>query len=101
MIKLSFLFPSNNQIMNFKVDRKNIYYTDNFWKNWLRIIPKDKEFIRKVIASRNKIPTQIITMFNLTKEDKMEYENAKTEKELAEIIIKDCKAKGLRLIWRR
>ena len=71
---------------------------DNVWKSWLRIIPKDENFIRKVIKSRNKIPKQLITMFNLSEKDKKEYENAQTEEELAKIITKDCLAKGLRLI---
>lgn len=84
--------------MNFMVKEKEIYYTDKIWKNWLRIIPRDEEFMKKIIASRNKVPKQILTMFNLSEEDKKEYENAKDEDELAEIIIKDCKLKGLKLI---
>jgi len=98
MIKLSFLLPSNNKIMNFKIEGRDIYYVDNVWKNWLRIIPKDEKFVRKIIESRNKIPKEILTMFNLSEKDKKEYEGAKTEEELAKIITKDCLAKGLRLI---
>ena len=84
--------------MHFKVIGKEIYYSDKVWINFLRIIPKDENFIRKIIASRNKIPKWFIEKFNLTDEDKKEYDSCNTEQELAEKIIADCKKKGVILV---
>ena len=79
------------EIMFFEVKDKNIYYSDRIWKNWIRCIPKDEEFIRKIIQSRNKIPRKLITMFNLSGKQQEEYNSAQNDEALTEIIIKDCK----------
>jgi hypothetical protein len=87
--------------MKFKVVNRDIFYTDRKWEgNMIRCIPKDENFIRKVIMSRNKLPKVLIDMFNLSKEEKAEYESAKTEKELADNIVRDCKRKGAILVSR-
>lgn len=99
MIKLTFLI--NREVFHFKIDNRMIYYTDkNYHNNFIQCIPKDMEFIRKIIASRNKIPRSLINMFNLTKKDQEEYDNAKTDEELSFIIQKDIKIKipGSRLL---
>lgn len=96
MIKLSFMFQT--QILNFKIDGRNVYYTDKVWKDWLRIIPRDENFIRKIRESRNKIPSWFIEKFTLSEQDRKEYEEAKTEEELADRIIIDCNKKGLVLL---
>jgi len=96
MIKLSFLY--GREVMNFRVENKNIYYSDRIWKNEIRCIPKDKEFIRKIRESRNKFPSKLLNMFNLSRKALEEYNNAASDKELAEIIIKDCLKKGLKLV---
>lgn len=98
MIKLTFTI--NKEVMNFIVTDRNIWYKDRVWKGGVRCIPRDEEFIKKIIASRNKIPYKLISMFNLSKENQEEYNKAKDDDALAEIIIKDCKSKGLVLLSR-
>lgn len=93
MIALSFMH--NKEILNFAVNGREIYYKDRVWKTGLRCIPPDENFIRTIRLSRNKIPAQLISMFNLSEKDKEEYEACKTEEELAERIRFDCKSKGL------
>lgn len=100
MIKLIFKTPTN-AFMNFMIRQKEIFYTDRIWKSWIRCIPKDDKFELIVRNSRNKLPPQLVTMFNLTEQDKAEYEAAKNEFELADIIIRDCKLKALMLIDRK
>lgn len=93
MIALSFMIQ--REVMHFFVKDRQIFYTDRLYKNNLiRCIPKDENFMRAIINSRNKLPRQLIDMFNLSKKDKAEYDNAKTDEELADIIIRDCKNKG-------
>jgi len=99
MILLSFLF--NRELMNFKVIGKELYYCDRIFKSWIRCIPRDDDFIKKVKLSRNRLPSQLITMFNLSKKDKAEYDECKTEEDVAERVISDCVKKGVKLISKR
>lgn len=96
MIKLSFL--KGREVMNFRVEKRSIYYNDRIWINEIRCIPKDKDFIKKIRESRNRLPAKLINMFNLSEKAQKEYDSAKTDEELAKIIIKDCKEKGLLLV---
>lgn len=91
-IKLVFSF--NREIMQFIILNKEIYYTDRVWQNWIRILPKDPALVRKLIMSRNRLPKHIINMFNLTWREVEEYNRAKDDEELAEIVINDAKKKG-------
>lgn len=97
MIRLT--FSKDREIMRFVVRDKEIFYGDRVWTEMIRLIPKDEHFIRKVIASRNVIPNQLIQMFTLSKVEQAEYDEAKNkedpERALSDNIIKDCKAKGL------
>lgn len=86
--------------MNFQVVGTEIFYYDRIFKNGLRCIPKDEKFFLKIQQSRNKFPSSLITMFNLSKEEQQEYDETapKGEEALAEVIIKDCNRKGLILL---
>lgn len=98
-IKLTFLMQTN--LMMFVVDKQEVWYSDaKVFKKALRIIPRDEEFHKKLMLSRNKIP-DFVDKFKLSAEDEKEYEaNKDSEEKLADIIVKDCKAQGLVLIKR-
>lgn len=98
MIKLVFL--NNREVMNFEVVDRNIFYYDRYWIKKIRCIPKDEEFIKKIICSRNKFPTQLLSMFNITEKAQKEYDEAKDDEALADIIVFDCQKKGLTLLKR-
>jgi len=91
-IKIAFIM--SRETFRIEVKDKEIWYSDRKWDKAIRLIPKDKDFIKKIITSRNAIPSIIKEMFTLTKKEVEEYEQAKTERELADICIKDCKLKG-------
>lgn len=91
-IKLIFSF--NREVMQFILLNKEIYYTDRVWKNWIRVVPKDQNLVKRITMSRNKIPKQLLTMFTLTQKEKEEYESAKDDAELAQIVIRDARNKG-------
>ena len=99
MIRISFIY--NREILNFAVQDKIIKYSDRKWIKWIQCIPKDKDFMRKITFSRGRLPTFLIKMFELTKKEQEEYENAKTDEELSEVIIKDAKIKGCRLLYKK
>lgn len=92
MIRLAFNY--NREPMNFIIKDREIYYTDRKWGSWVRCIPPPVNFIKTVSLSRNRIPTYLINLFKITPEEMKEYEEAKTEQALADIIIKDAKSKG-------
>lgn len=98
MIKLTFII--NREVMRFIVEDKVIKYTDRKWKDWIQCVPYDPELEKKVLTSRNKYPNTILQFFNLSEKDWEEYNNAKTEEELANIIIRDAKMKGCKLLRR-
>jgi hypothetical protein len=96
MIKLS--FSHNREILHFAVRKREIWYRDRIWANGIRCIPKDEEFVKKIVISRNKLPSYLLKMFDLPEKDRLEYEACNTEGELADKIKEDCKMNGLILI---
>jgi len=94
MIHLSFLY--DREPLNFVVKGREIYYTQRKLAqgSWVRCIPPPENFMKIIALSRNRIPSMLINMFKFTDEEIKEYNNAKDEQALAEIIIKDAKGKG-------
>jgi hypothetical protein len=92
------IFTINREAFRIDIENKKISYIDRKFNRLITLIPRDEDFIKKVICSRNKIPTHFIDLFNLTKEEQIEYDNAKTDEELAEVCIKDCRTKGAILL---
>lgn len=88
------VFSYNREIMNFVVKDREIYYSDKRWGNWIRCLPPPENFLKVVALSRNRIPAFVYNLFRFTEEEIKEYEAAKDEEALAEIIIKDAKSKG-------
>ena len=96
MIKLVFVVSRETFLIN--VDKKEIWYTDKNWFKGIRCIPKDPEFVKRIVMSRNKFPKTLIKMFNLSEREQAEYDNAGSEEELAKIVIKDCERVGGKLM---
>lgn len=96
MIKLSFTY--NCEILNFAINDREIWYKDRIWKNGIRCIPLDDNFVYTIKMSRNKLPSYLINMFKLSEKDEEEYKNCDTEEELAKKIIEDCQKQGLILL---
>jgi hypothetical protein len=89
-------FSYDHESLNFIVKEKEIYYTQRkFAKGqWVRCIPPPENFQKIVAMSRNTIPPMLIKMFTFTEEEIKEYNEAKDEEALAQIIIRDAKGKG-------
>jgi len=92
MILVSLIY--NREILKFAIQDRIIKYTDRKWGKWIQCIPKDRDFIKQVICSRGKFPHFLIKMFDLSVKEQAEYDSAKTDEELAQIIIRDAKNKG-------
>lgn len=98
---ISIALTSNREIIRFIIVEKNIFYTDRKLKNYLRCLPKPDNFISQIKMSRNKIPSFLIEMFKFSDEEMKEYETAKTEEELAQIVIRDARLKNCSLLLKR
>ena len=96
MIQLSFVY--NRETLNFLIKNREIFYTDRKWRAWIRCLPPPEDFINKIKLSRNRIPKELIQLFQFTDEELKEYEDAKSEEELASIITKDALLKGCKSI---
>ncbi len=96
--KIRLAFIVNRETFRIEIDGKNIWYTDRRWDRAIKLIPKDEDFIKKILFSRGKIPNIIKDLFALTKKEKKEYDNAKDSRELADICIRDCRKMGARLL---
>lgn len=94
MIRL--LFSFNREPLNFIVKDREIFYTQRTFgdKNWVRCMPPPENFKQIVALSRNRIPAMLINMFQFTEEEMKEYNDAKDEQALADIIIKDATSRG-------
>ena len=88
----------NREVLNFLVKDREIFYTDRKSKAWIRCLPPPKDLIKQISLSRNRIPETIANLFTYTEEEMKEYEKATTERELANIIIKDAKLKGCKIV---
>lgn len=95
---IKLVFSINKEIFRITIKEKVIWYNDRFWKRAIRLIPKDEDFIMKIIKSRNRLPNQLRNLFELTEREKKEYENAESDEDLAKICIYDVKSKGAILL---
>ena len=97
-IKLAFIV--NRETFRIEIEGKNIYYADRRWDRSIRLIPRDENFVKKILFSRGKIPSFIKDLFSLTNEEKEEYEKAEDEDALSDICIRDCRKWGAKLLKR-
>ena len=96
MIHLSFISPQR-KIIRFLIDGKVVQYFDDNWKDGLQIYPMDKLLVKKMTLSRKKdISAMGLLIIDANSGKNLEeYENCKTEEELAKRITDDCLLKGL------
>ena len=63
MKKIKLAFTINKETFRIEIVGKNIWYMDRRWDRSIKLIPKDEDFLRKIIFSRGKIPPFIKDMF--------------------------------------
>lgn len=91
------VFTIQREAFYIEIVGREIFYGDRIWKNKVRVIPPDEDIKMKIIKSRNKYNLtlkQFNQFFDLNEEERKEYEECKTEKELAEVCIRDVRQKG-------
>jgi hypothetical protein len=96
------MFEKSKSYFIIEIDGKRILYKDKLqgelWGGSLQYLPPDPSVKMKIITSRNRIPAWFIDLFTISPNELKEFEDAKDENELKEIVLKDCKNNGCRLI---
>jgi len=94
MIRL--LFTYEREIIIFEIENKVITYRDRKWSTGIKFIPKDADFIKKVIFSRNALSTNLLRWITEANSGKCleEWQACKDDEAVAEIVIKDAKSRG-------
>jgi hypothetical protein len=98
---INLFFSAQRKIIRFSIEGKVVRYYDDNWKEGIQILPsqtpKMKLMLRKMITSRKstlQAMAQLIVDANSGK-NKEDYDNCKTDEEVAGMIEKDCLLKGL------
>lgn len=94
MIKL--VFTRMRETFLIEVENKIIVYKDKKYPAGFKFMPKDPDFKKIVLLSRNKIPHEVIKWVEDANSGKnlIEYQSAKDDEALVPIIIKDAKING-------
>ena len=91
-----FITPQR-KIIRFKIDKKRVIYFDDIWKEGVQIMPKDQNFTERLTRSGKtnlKLMAALIIDANKGKNFK-EYLKCRNDEEIARVIRKDCRSKGL------
>ena len=90
------IFTKIRETFTIEVENKIIVYRDKKYPQGFTFMPKDKDFKRIVLFSRNRLPKEVIEWVEDANRGKNleEYQSAKNDEELVLIIIKDAKLRG-------
>ena len=96
--RLSFM-AQNRDIIHLEVNGKVITYFDKIWGAGVQFMPKDPQFVLKLLKARNRIPfsNHIISWINESNSGKNleEYNSCQTEEDIIKFVRSDCAKKGL------
>ena len=94
MIKL--VFTKVRETFTIEIEDKIIVYKDKKYPKGFQFMPKDKDFKRIVLFSRNKLHPETIKWIEEANQGKNleEYQSANGDEALVPIIIRDAKLNG-------
>jgi len=94
MIKL--VFTTGRETFSIEIENKIILYKAKKFPKGFQFLPKDPNFKKIILFSRNKIPKEVIELIEDANSGKnlKEYQGAKDDESLVPIIIKDASLKG-------
>ena len=90
------VFTIVRKTFTIEVENKIIINRDNKYPKGFQFMPKDPDFEKIVLFSRNRIPKEVVIWINDANSGKNleEYQSAKTDEALVKIVIKDAKING-------
>lgn len=97
MINLGFTI--NREIVTFRIEDRKITYFDRKWTEGVPFIPRDAEYIKKLLLHQRQFPfaQQIIAWIEESNSGKNEeeYKSCTTDEQIAELVRRDAMSKGL------
>ena len=93
-------FSAQRKIIKFLIDGKIVKYFDDIWK-WpdvgIQIYPMDRMMVKRLTLSRKQgLSAMGLLIIDANQGKNLEqYENCKTEEDIAKYITDDCELKGL------
>lgn len=96
------MFEKQGKYFFITIDNHKILYWDKLqgsaWGGPLQYLPPDEKNIKKIDASRNRIPAVVKELLVIPKEEMAEFVNAKDDNELMELVLRDCKRHGCKIV---
>jgi len=94
MIKL--VFTNGRKTFTIEVQERIIIYRDRRFPSGFQFMPKDPDFKKIVLFSRNRLPKEVVAWIEDANSGKNleEYQGAKDDEALIPIIIKDARLNG-------
>jgi len=96
MKTIRLIFSINRETFFIEIAEMQVVYKDRKISQSMQLVPKDPDYKRKVIMSRNRIPAYIIDLIEQANTGKNfeEYQAAQTDDDLVKIVMWDCKSRG-------
>lgn len=88
---------NQGKAFNITIENKVVnFYLEGYW---FQLFPPNKtENMRKILMSRNKIPSMMIDLINLTDYEIKQGQEAKDDEDMYNIIISDINRNGAKLL---
>lgn len=98
-MQLAFIGPQR-KIIRFEIEGNIVRYFDDMWKYGIQLYPMQKENVKALLNSRSERMKAVGLLIADANHGKNleEYESCKNEEDLANMIRKDCRSKGLKEI---
>ena len=102
---ISLIFSFNRELLSFLIVNKEVFYKDKVFIKYIRVVPEDKELIEQIKAQEAKqskfLPAQFRVnhkIFELSPQEIKEYEECKTDEDVAALIKRDASSRGCLLV---
>lgn len=96
MIRISFVI--NRETISFEINEKKIKYFDRKWSQGFQFMPKDEGITKVLLMNQRVYPLaqQMVAWINEANsgKDLEEYNAAKTDEEIADIVRRDARSRG-------
>jgi hypothetical protein len=95
MTTLSFIVK--NKIVTFVIEESVVTYFDDIWKHGIKIYPMNESLIKTLESSRSPAMKQTAALIKdaNTGKNLEEYNDCKSENDIAKIIRRDCGMQGM------
>ena len=99
MKTIKLIFSINRETFFIEICNMQVVYKDRKISQSMQLVPKDPDYKKKVLMSRNRIPKYIVEFIEQANIGKNldEYQAAKTNEDLVKIVMWDCKSRGAKL----